>query len=451
MSTPDVITPAPVASSTRAAHPSSSVTPRSHQQPKFGSNSRRHTIAQPPSGSSRDSTVFTPHSQSGVIASLFPIIITPNYNTNKMTNHKSGASVSSIIIGQKLPQFFDRQASAAVAAAEREKREREQQSKEAIQMSTVNDQGTFLPPPPAEKGFLKDRFKDTDQDYFDTITRTPPERVKTFLSTAHRISPASDHMNSSGKIKRGAIPASFVRISTTTTTTTSTPVQSSQLQKALPVQPVVAVRPLPSKVAPISAVKPHTPPKSTSSFYAPPSSHTTPSFAEASLATPPSSPRTAATVPPKDVIHTTPLPVPRSRTTAVEQFPSRRNTLVHKEELSPLRTRTRAQMSFLTGDLDKPLLSDEMEDALSDLIAPSSPSTVSGGDESPSSSWSETTWSMASPPKHSTIAGSMKQAPAPAPMRRNSAVVAESKRDIRQMNAKKLREMNFGSVLGVAH
>ncbi|KAF9334742.1 hypothetical protein BG006_001611 [Podila minutissima] len=359
MPTPDVITPAPVASSIRAAHPSSSVTPRYHQQPKFGSNSRRHTIAQPSLGSSRDSTVFTPQSQSGIIASLFPIIITPNYDINKLTNHKSGVSASSIIIGQKLPQFFDRQVSAAVAAAEREKREREQQSKEAIQMSTVNDQGTFLPPPPAEKGFLKDRFKDTDQDYFDTITRTPPERVKTFLSTAHRI--------------------------------------------------------------------------------------------KASLATPPSSPRTAATVPPKDVNQTTPLPVPRSRTAAVEQFPSRRNTLVHKEELSLLRTRTRAQMSFLTGDLDKALLSDEMEDALSDLIAPSSPSTVSGGDESPPSSWSETTWSMASPPKHSTIAGNMKQALAPAPMRRNSVVAVDSKREIRQMNAKKLREMNFGSALGVAH
>ncbi|KAG0076747.1 hypothetical protein BGZ92_002267 [Podila epicladia] len=450
MSTPDVITPAPVASSTRAAHPSSSATPRSHQQPKFGSNSRRHTIAQPLSGSSRDSTVFTPQSQSGVIASLFPIIITPNYNINKLTSHKSGASVSSIIIGQKLPHFFDRQASAALAAAEREKREREQQSKEAIQMSTVNDQGTFLPPPPAEKGFLKDRFKDTDQDYFDTITRTPPERVKTFLSTARRISPASDHMNSSGKIKRGAIPASFVRISTTTSTTSNL-AQPSQYQKALPVQPVVAVRPLPSKVASVPVVKPHTPPKSTSSFSAPPSSHTTPSFAEASLATPPSSPRTTATVPDKDVAHTTPLPVPRSRTTAIEPFPSRRNTLIHKEELSPLRTRTRAQMSFLTGDLDKPLLSDEMEDALSDLIAPSSPSTVSGGDESLPSSWSETTWSMASPPKHSTFVGTMKQTPASAPMRRNSAVAMDSKRDIRQMNAKKLREMNFGSVVDAAH
>ncbi|KAG0036517.1 hypothetical protein BGZ82_004116 [Podila clonocystis] len=377
-------------------------------------------------------------------------MITPNYNISKLTNHKSGASVSSIIIGQKLPQFFDRQASAAAAAAEREKREREQQSKEAIQMSTVNDQGMFLPPPPAEKGFIKDRFKDTNQDYFDTITRTPPERVKTFLSTAHRTSPGSDHMNSSsGKVKRGAIPASFVRISTTTSTTS--PVQPSPVQKVLPVQPVVAVRPLSSKVASVPVVKPLTPPKSTSSFSVPPS-HTTPaSSAEASLATPPSSPRTAAAIPAKDVnvIHTTPLPVPRSRTTVIEQFPSRRNTLIHKEELSPLRTRTRAQMSFLTGDLDKPL-SDEMEDALSDLITPSSPSTVSGGDESLSSSWSETTWSTASSPRHSTFVASMKQAPAPAPRRRNSVVV-ESKRDIRQMNAKKLREMNFGDALGVAH
>ncbi|KAG0337377.1 hypothetical protein BG000_005500 [Podila horticola] len=445
MSTPDVISPAPVtSSSTRAVHPSSSIAPRSHQQSKFGSHSRRHTIAQPPSGSSRDSTVFTPPSQSGVIASLFPIMITPNYSINKLTSHKSGASVS-IIIGQKLPQFFDRQASAAAAVVEREKREREQQSKEAIQMSTVNDQGTFLPPPPAEKGFLKDRFQDTAQDYFDTITRTPPERVKTFLSTAHRISPGSDHMTSTGKLKRGAIPASFVRISTTTT---SSPVQPPQPQKALPVS-VVAVRPLSSKVA-VPVVKP-TPPKSTSSsFSAPPSSHT-PSSAEASLATPPSSPRTAAAVPVKDVSHATPLPVPRSRITA-ERFPSRRNTLIHhKEELSPLRTRTRAQMSFLTGDLDKPL-SDEMEDALSDLIAPSSPST-SSEDESLSSSWSESTWSAASPPKPTFVA-SMKQAPAlaptpVAPMRRHSAVV-ESKRDIRQMNAKKLREMNFGGALGVA-
>ncbi|KAG0357427.1 hypothetical protein BG005_003540 [Podila minutissima] len=333
-----------------------------------------------------------------------------------MTNHKSGASVSSIIIGQKLPQFFDRQASAAVAAAEREKREREQQSKEAIQMSTVNDQGTFLPPPPAEKGFLKDRFKDTDQDYFDTITRTPPERVKTFLSTAHRISPASDHMNSSGKIKRGAIPASPASAACSRRSTIAFQSRIYFCGQATHPTKVDIVFLCPSvisydpffcrSVAGYATVKP---------------SHCCDGASQG---------RHPHHAPPR---------------------PSLKNYSIHKEELSPLRTRTRAQMSFLTGDLDKPLLSDEMEDALSDLIAPSSPSTVSGGDESPPSSWSETTWSMASPPKHSTIAGSMKQAPALAPMRRNSAVVAESKRDIRQMNAKKLREMNFGSVLGVAH
>ncbi|KAF9392497.1 hypothetical protein CPB97_001140 [Podila verticillata] len=426
MSTPDVISPAPVASSTRAHRSSPPIAPRRHQQ-KFGSNSRRHTIAQPPS--SRDSTIFTP--QSGVIASLFPIMITPNYS-NKLFNHKSGASVGSIIIGQKLPQFFDRQVS---ASAEREKRE-SKQPKEAIQMSTVNDQGTFLPPPPAEKGFLKDRFKDTDQDYFDTITRTAPERVKTFLSTAHRISPGNEHCNGN-RIKRGAIPASFVRISTTTTI----PVPPSQNVQQAP--HVVAVRPLPSRVASVLA-KP-TSPKS-SSFASPPTSpHTTPSSAEASLATPPASPRTSSSSEhTTDITHATPLPVPRSRTT-IEQYPSRRNTLVYKEELSPLKTRTRAQMSFLTGDLDKP--SEEMEDALSDLITPSSPSTVSGGDESLSSSWSETTWSTASSPKHSTFASSMKAVPVPV----HAAVVVGSKKDIRQMNAKKLRDMNFGGALGVAH
>ncbi|KFH64772.1 hypothetical protein MVEG_09503 [Podila verticillata NRRL 6337] len=426
MSTPDVISPAPVASSTRAHRSSHSVAPRPHQQ-KFGSNSRRHTIAQPPS--SRDSTVFTP--QSGVIASLFPIMITPNHN-NKLFNHKSGASVGSIIMGQKLPQFFDRQVS---ASSEREKREREQ-PKEAIQMSTVNDQGTFLPPPPAEKGFLKDRFKDTDQDHFDTITRTPPERVKTFLSTAHRISPGNEHSNGN-RIKRGAIPASFVRISTTTTTP---PVEPSQnVQQA---SHVVAVRPLPSRVATVLA-KPTSP--KLSSLVSPPTSyHTTPSSAEASLATPPASPRTsAASVHTTDITHATPLPVPRSRIT-IEQYPSRRNTLVYKEELSPLKTRTRAQMSFLTGDLDKP--SEEMEDALSDLITPSSPSTVSG-DESLSSSWSETTWSTASSPKHSTFASSMKVVSMPV----HASVVVGSKKDIQQMNAKKLRDMNFGGALGVAH
>ncbi|KAG0324218.1 hypothetical protein BG000_002299 [Podila horticola] len=82
-------------------------------------------------------------------------------------------------------------------AAEKEKKE---QAKQAIQLSTVDDQGAFVTPPPLEKGY-KDHFRDSDEDFFDTILNTPPERVQTFLSAHKTISPGM-FSSPASKIKR---------------------------------------------------------------------------------------------------------------------------------------------------------------------------------------------------------------------------------------------------------
>jgi len=83
-------------------------------------------------------------------------------------------------------------------AAEREKKE---QAKQAIQLSDVDDQGAFVTPAPLEKGY-KDHFRDNDQDFFDTILNTPPERVQTFLSAHKTISPGMFSTPGASKIKR---------------------------------------------------------------------------------------------------------------------------------------------------------------------------------------------------------------------------------------------------------
>ncbi|KAF9115007.1 hypothetical protein BGX27_009226 [Mortierella sp. AM989] len=93
--------------------------------------------------------------------------------------------------------FTPNQKKALEKAAEKEKKE---QAKQAIQLSTIDEQGAFLPPTPLEKGY-KDNFKDNDEDFFITIISTPPERVRTFLSTASTISPGM-FSEPSSKIKR---------------------------------------------------------------------------------------------------------------------------------------------------------------------------------------------------------------------------------------------------------
>jgi hypothetical protein len=118
--------------------------------------------------------------------------------------------------------FTPNQKKAQEKAAEKEKKE---QVKQAIQLSTVDHRGAFLPPTPLEKGY-KDHFKDNDDDYFDTIISTPPERVRTFLSAASTISPGMFSLPSS-KIKRHTFTsfptADFSKATTTSTSPLSAP------------------------------------------------------------------------------------------------------------------------------------------------------------------------------------------------------------------------------------
>ncbi|KAG0279997.1 hypothetical protein BGZ95_011583 [Linnemannia exigua] len=150
-------------------------------------STKRHTIAQIPSAISEDdsNTQLSPPSESS------DAVDSPAAESS----HSSSSSSSSLHKASLL--FTPNQKKAAEKAAEKEKKD---QVKQAIQLSTVDHHGAFLPPTPLEKGY-KDHFKDNDTDYFDTIISTPPERVRTFLSAASTISPGMFSLPSS-KIKR---------------------------------------------------------------------------------------------------------------------------------------------------------------------------------------------------------------------------------------------------------
>ncbi|KAF9322258.1 hypothetical protein BG003_003269 [Podila horticola] len=139
----------------------------------FGS--KRHTISQIP-GSEQTSTLASSDSNDLPAA--------PAPSTDKNSSHSSGL-------------FSSNPKRSMEKAAEKEKKE---QAKQAIQLSTVDDQGAFVTPPPLEKGY-KDHFRDSDEDFFDTILNTPPERVQTFLSAHKTISPGM-FSSPASKIKR---------------------------------------------------------------------------------------------------------------------------------------------------------------------------------------------------------------------------------------------------------
>ncbi|KAG0099330.1 hypothetical protein BGZ93_008165, partial [Podila epicladia] len=136
----------------------------------FGS--KRHTISQIPE-SEQTSTIDSND-----------LSAAPAPSTDKNFSHSSGL-------------FSTNPKRSMEKAAEKEKKE---QAKQAIQLSTVDDQGAFVAPPPLEKGY-KDHFRDSDEDFFDTILNTPPERVQTFLSAHKTISPGM-FSSPASKIKR---------------------------------------------------------------------------------------------------------------------------------------------------------------------------------------------------------------------------------------------------------
>ncbi|KAG0370832.1 hypothetical protein BGZ54_003554 [Gamsiella multidivaricata] len=123
--------------------------------------------------------------------------------------------------------FAPSQKKALEKAVEKEKKD---QAKHSIQLSTVNEQGTFVPPTPLEKGY-REHFTDNDEDYFYTIISTPPDRVRTFLSTESTISPGMFSLPSS-KIKRHTW-SSFPVTTSSTTGTISSSGSSPQLSPNL--------------------------------------------------------------------------------------------------------------------------------------------------------------------------------------------------------------------------
>ncbi|KAF9897624.1 hypothetical protein BX616_005262 [Lobosporangium transversale] len=121
----------------------------------------------------------------------------------------AGVETSSQKFAGSVPSLFgSNQKRAMEKAVEKEKKE---QAKQAIQLSTIDEKGAFIPPTPLEKGY-KDNFRDNDEDYFQTIISTPPERVRTFLSTESTISPGM-FSSPSSKIKRYSLPSSFMTTS----------------------------------------------------------------------------------------------------------------------------------------------------------------------------------------------------------------------------------------------
>jgi len=158
-------------------------------------STKRHTIAEIPG---TDESVATPSTATTAEPTVDSPLSTPSTTGS---GHKSQGSVSSIFAANP-KKTLEKQA----------EKEKKAQEKAAIQLSTVDNHGAFLPPTPLEKGY-KDHFKDNDEDYFYTIISTPPDRVRTFLSAASTISPGM-FSTSASKIKRhtiGSFPASAGR------------------------------------------------------------------------------------------------------------------------------------------------------------------------------------------------------------------------------------------------
>ncbi|KAF9550820.1 hypothetical protein EC957_011367 [Mortierella hygrophila] len=196
-------------------------------------STKRHTVAQIPSSSTPVSEEDSTNTQ----------LFTPSESPLAADSAESSHSSSSLHKASSL--FTPNPKKAQEKAAEKEKKE---QVKQAIQLSTVDHHGAFLPPTPLEKGY-KDHFKDNDEDYFDTIISTPPERVRTFLSAASTISPGMFSLPSS-KIKRHTFTSfpttNFSKPPTTASAPTSPTTASMEQMASSP----VSQRQLPPTVPP---------------------------------------------------------------------------------------------------------------------------------------------------------------------------------------------------------
>ncbi|KAF8924879.1 hypothetical protein EDD21DRAFT_421637 [Dissophora ornata] len=419
MSTAQVIVPTPMAGA--------ATTPRtglSSIRTIFSTNAlTRHSITPLPSSTS-------PKRSNSNTASVYGSVLgTP-----------SSVSVSSLFPGTSPKR------SSMERAAERDWAE---QAKQVYQLSTVNDQGAFVPPTPLEKDF-KEYLVDHNEDYFETIINTPPERVRTFLSTESTISPGMFSTLPSSKIKRHSMPS----FSSPPTPSSPASPTSNKSTSALDQRHH-------KSNSDSNSNKKGTNNNKNNNVVQPQSKRNSKSFTEVditapssptpanSLMTPPSSP---PAVPTKDIAYfpvsppSTPQPQPRSRSrpqSSQAQFRYQPSPPSPQEKPQPrhpqsselnraneAKRRSRAQLSFLTG------APSEEEDLIQTLIDPfllssSPPDLVTdseGGEQSDVSSSAAS--SPNASPRYSTVSSS---------------------EQIRRLNAQKLRAQNdFGSDLPIA-
>ncbi|KAG0005898.1 hypothetical protein BGZ80_002252 [Entomortierella chlamydospora] len=284
-------------------------------------------------------------------------------------------------------------------AAERDWKD---QAKQVFQLSTINDRGHFLPPTPTEKDY-KENIKENGEDYFATIVSTPPEIVRTFLSTESTISPGMFSLPSN-KIKRHTIP-SF-----------SAPSSAASIVKG------------DNNITPHHQVCVTAPAESLST---PPSSPPTVLHKDTYfLASPPDTPRLSQEQQRQQ----------QQRQQQQRQQQQRQQQLRRAEDI---RRRSRAQISFLTGSAmeeeeDEEGLSDALSDPFSSpFFSPSPPDLIMDEEGDHSSSGSD-----------SSISSSAIASPNTSP--RNSMTLPQ-KEHIRKMNEQKLRSQNFEGELRLGY
>ncbi|KAF9955503.1 hypothetical protein BGZ72_003669 [Mortierella alpina] len=382
--------------------------------------------------------------------------------TNALRRHSflrqsDAAAIPSLFLGNSLASkrlSLDK-------AAERVKRE---QAKQVFQLSTVNDQGLFLPPeePLLEKGFLKEHGCmdcDEEHDHFATIIiNTPPERIRTFLSAESTISPGMFSSLQSSKIKRNTIPSFKKPLSTSEPNSPTSPRPTPHQPFERANSPHISSRPGSINTKILSTVTVSSMPSESPSSRVRPPSVTPVAFVKTrkvltptdSLSTPPSSPPDG---PLKNTYFTTGGPKrPRSqlRPSSQQPPPSHRNNKV--EDISPIRSRNKAKISFLTGagpDEDELLSSDAISDAFADsfqsMMSSSLPELVMDDDDDEEEEKGHSS--------SGSVSGSSDvSTPAASPRQHSAALSMYQKEQTRLMNARKLRaQNNFGGELPITH
>ncbi|KAF9570284.1 hypothetical protein EC968_002003 [Mortierella alpina] len=381
--------------------------------------------------------------------------------TNALRRHSflrqsDAAAIPSLFLGSSLASkrlSLDK-------AAERDKRE---QAKQVFQLSTVNDQGLFLPPeePSLEKGFLKEHGCmdcDEEHDHFATIIiNTPPERIRTFLSAESTISPGMFSSLQSSRIKRNAIPSFRQPPSTSGPGSPTSPQITHQQPLERARSPHVSSRPSTISTKIVSTAAASSLLSASPSRCAHPPSVTPVAFVKTrqvltpadTLSTPPSSPPDGPLNKTYFAPNGTKQPRSQSRQVSQQPPPSHRNNKI--EDISPLRSRNKAKISFLTGaraDEDELLSSDALSDAFADsfqtIMSSSLPELVMDDEEEDEEGDHSSTGSVSGSSDVAT--------PDASPRQPSAALSMYQKEQTRLINAQKLRaQNNFGGGLPITH